>query len=104
VRRRSLHLFAARWIIGDGLARDLCLTGRRIDAREAHRIGMVSAVVREELLMERAIQLAQTVMEAPAVTLQFVKGFFSGNAGKGFEESFQIEHDQAFREIILKHQ
>lgn len=93
-----------RWIVGDGLARDLCLTGRRIDAQEAYRIGLVSAVEKEELLSERAIQLAQTVMEAPAATLQFVKGFFSGNVGKGFEESFQVEHDQAFREIILKHQ
>lgn len=93
-----------RWIVGDGLARDLCLTGRRIDAQEAYRIGLVSAVVREEgLLTERAIQLAQAVMEAPVATLQFTKGFFINNAGKGFEESFQIEHDQAFREIILKH-
>lgn len=92
-----------RWIIGDGLARDLCLTGRRVDAREAHRIGLVSAMEKDELLPERAIQLAQTVMEAPAATLQFVKGVFTGNAGKGFEESFQVEHDQAFREIILKH-
>ncbi len=32
-------------IIGGGLARDLCLTGRRIDAQEALRIGLVSAVV-----------------------------------------------------------
>ncbi|KAF0218950.1 MAG: enoyl-CoA hydratase/carnithine [Geobacteraceae bacterium] len=92
-----------RWIIGDGLARDLCLTGRWIDAQEAHRIGLVSAVEEGELLLERAIQLARTVLEAPAATLQFVKGFFSCNVGKGFEESFQIEHDQAFREIILKH-
>ena len=29
-----------RWIIGEGLARDLCLTGRRILAPEAHRIGL----------------------------------------------------------------
>ena len=28
-----------RWIVGDGIARDLCLTGRRIDAAEAHRPG-----------------------------------------------------------------
>jgi len=92
-----------RWIVGDGLARDFCLTGRRIDAQEAHRIGLVSGVVMEELLLERSIQLAQTVMEAPVATIQFTKGFFINNTGKGFEESFQIEHDQAFREIILKH-
>ena len=34
-----------RWIVGDGIARDLCLTGRRIDADEALRVGLVSRVV-----------------------------------------------------------
>src|SRR5512145_1680543 len=33
-----------RWIVGDGLARDLVLTGRPIDAAEAHRVGLVSRV------------------------------------------------------------
>src|SRR5512145_3300073 len=33
-----------RWIVGDGLARDLALTGRTIDAAEAHRVGLVSRV------------------------------------------------------------
>jgi enoyl-CoA hydratase/carnithine racemase len=30
-----------QWIVGAGIARDLCLTGRRIDATEAHRLGLV---------------------------------------------------------------
>lgn len=91
-----------RWIVGDGHARDLCLTGRRIEALEAYRIGLVSAVETEESLLERAFQLARTILEAPISTLLFVKRFLSGNAGMGFEESFQVEHDQAFQEIILK--
>ncbi len=91
-----------RWIIGDGLARDLCLTGRRIDAQEAHRICLVSEVVEHGMLMERAVQLAATILEAPLATLQFAKKYFTENGGKGFEESFRMEHDQAFREIILK--
>jgi enoyl-CoA hydratase/carnithine racemase len=90
-----------RWIIGDGLARDLCLTGRRIDAREAHRIGLVSEVVEPEKLVERALQLAATILEAPLTTLKFTKWFFTENGGKGFEESFLIEHDRAFQEITL---
>lgn len=91
-----------RWIVGDGLARDLCLTGRRIDAREAHRIGLVSEVIEGNGLQERAVQLAATILEAPLPSLQFTKRFFTENAGKGFEESFSVEHDRAFREIILK--
>jgi enoyl-CoA hydratase len=91
-----------RWIIGDGLARDLCLTGRRIDAQEAHRIGLVSSVNEVSLLRERAIQLAECILEAPPDTLRFVKGVFKESSGKGFEESFLHEHDRAFREILFR--
>ncbi|MDE3091664.1 MAG: enoyl-CoA hydratase/isomerase family protein [Chloroflexota bacterium] len=91
-----------RWIVGDGLARDLCLTGRRIDATEAHRIGLVSQIVAKNDLLERAIQIASTILEMPLETLKFTKAYLSGNFGKGFEESFRIEHDDAFQRFLLR--
>jgi enoyl-CoA hydratase len=91
-----------RWIVGEGIARELCLTGRRIDATEAHRIGLLSDVVIDShALLERAKDLARTILEAPAHALRFTKGYFVANAGLGFEESFQVEHDRAFQEVIL---
>ena len=60
-------------VIGGGLARDLCLSGRRIDAQEALRIGLVSAVVPGERLLEEAKAITRTIAEAPAETLQAVK-------------------------------
>ncbi|OGO52073.1 MAG: hypothetical protein A2148_09505 [Chloroflexi bacterium RBG_16_68_14] len=60
-------------IIGGGLARDLCLSGRRIDAREALRIGLVSAVVPAERLLEEAKAVARIIAEAPPATLRAVK-------------------------------
>ena len=91
-----------RWIIGNGLARDLCLTGRRIDAQEAYRIGLVSEVVKDDTLLERALTIGKMILEAPSETLQFTKKFFIENSGKGFEESFVVEHDNAFKEFLLK--
>ena len=91
-----------RWIIGEGLARDLCLTGRRILAPEAHRIGLVSQVVEKGLLLERTIGIGITILESPSETLRFTKAYLAGNPGKGFEESFRIEHDEAFQKILLK--
>lgn len=91
-----------RWIVGDGIARDLCLTGRRVDAQEAYRIGLVSKVEADDKLLESAVQMARSICEAPAATLRFTKQLFTRNAGRGFEESFEIEHDEAFRQIILK--
>ena len=60
--------------IGGGLARDLCLTGRRIDAQEAHRIGLVSSVVPLDRLLEEATGVASSIAEAPLATLKTVKG------------------------------
>ena len=59
--------------IGGGLARDLCLTGRRIDAQEAHRIGLVSSVVPLDRLLDEATGVASSIAEAPLVALKQVK-------------------------------
>ncbi len=91
-----------RWIIGDGPARHLCLTGRRINAEEALRIGLVSDVVGNEDLRETALKLAREILEAPLPALQYVKGYLKDNANRGFEESFCVEHDKAFQEFLLK--
>lgn len=44
-----------KWIVGEGIARDLCITGRRIDAQEAFRIGLTSEIVEAEGLLTRTI-------------------------------------------------
>lgn len=91
-----------RWIVGEGMARDLCLTGRRIDAIEAYRAGLVSEVVDSDKLLERACQLAVTILEAPMSALRFIKTHMLDHANRGFEESFCVEHDKAFQEFLLR--
>ena len=90
-----------RWIIGEGRARELCLTGRKIDAQEAYQIGLVSRVLKDNDLLEHAIQLGKTILEAPTDALRIAKESFISNSGRGFEESFIIEHDEAFRKVLL---
>ena len=89
------------WLIGAGRARELCLTGRRVEAAEAKQIGLLSEVVPGEDLMALALKVAATILEAPAATLRFAKGMMNGSAGRGFEEAFAVEHDRAFREVLL---
>lgn len=91
-----------KWIVGDGLARDLCLSGRIIDGREAYRIGLVNEVVESDLLLNRAIEIGLKILEAPDRALQTTKKFFTAHAALGFEESFSIEHDKAFQEFLLE--
>lgn len=90
-----------KWIVGEGHARNLCLTGRKIDSEEAYRIGLVSEVVEHDELLQRATHLAKTILEAPLDTLEFTKSYLINNSGKGFEESFYFEHDKAFQEVLL---
>jgi 3-hydroxypropionyl-coenzyme A dehydratase len=89
-----------RWIVGDGVARDLCLTGRRIDAAEAERVGLVGRVVEPDALLEEATTVARQVAEAPQQTLETTKRYLTGNAGFGFEDSFRIEHDDVFDTLL----
>ncbi len=54
-------------LVGSGIAADLIYSGRRIDAAEALRIGLVNAVYAAEELMERTMTLAgQIAANGPA--------------------------------------
>jgi methylglutaconyl-CoA hydratase len=50
--------------IGEKHARDLLLTGRLVDAREAKELGMVNEIVPPELLMDRSRELADVLIAA----------------------------------------
>ena len=90
-----------RWIVGNGIARDLCLTGRKIDSQEALRIGLVSEITENHELLQRAIQIGEIILQAPLDTIKYTKSYFISNGEKGFDESFYIEHDKAFQDILL---
>lgn len=62
-----------REVLGGGIARELCLTGRRIDAQEALRIGLVSKVVPPERLLEEAAAVAAGIAEAPLAAIKATK-------------------------------
>lgn len=64
-------------IIGGGLARDLCLSGRVIDAQEAYRIGLVSKVVPQSQLLMEAKAYAKGMAEAPNEQLKHMKALIT---------------------------
>lgn len=75
----TLFTILAR-IIGGGPARDLAMSGRRIDAQEALRIGLVSKVVPPDRLMDEALSYARMVAEAPLETLKVMKAAIARQA------------------------
>ncbi len=59
--------------VGAGLAKDLILTGRTIDAAEALRIGLVSAVHPSAELMERVLEVATGLAAKSPIALSAAK-------------------------------
>jgi enoyl-CoA hydratase len=52
-------------LVGGSVARDLCLTGRIVDANEAHRLGLVSRVVPPTELMAVTREVARSIAAFP---------------------------------------
>jgi enoyl-CoA hydratase/carnithine racemase len=58
---------------GSGLALDLALTGRRIDADEALRLGLVSQVVPDDDLDEVVLDMARSIAERSPLVVRFLR-------------------------------
>lgn len=58
-----------RELVGGASARDLVLTGRRVDADEALRLGLVSRLVDEGQALPAAIEVAVDIAKAPREVL-----------------------------------
>ena len=68
-------------LVGGAVARDLCLTGRKIDAAEALRLGVVSTVVEPEAVAAVAIERAIAIATAPRDVLLRTKAKIARRAG-----------------------
>lgn len=83
-------------VVGEGLARDLCLTGRKIDANEALRIGLINKVAPFGKLVEEAKAFAKQINEAPDQTLKTLKKIFIEVTDLGeFERTYRAALDAA---------
>jgi enoyl-CoA hydratase len=56
-------------VVGMGRALELILTGRPVEAEEAHRIGLVNEVVEPGRHVERALELAEKIASFPQETM-----------------------------------
>jgi enoyl-CoA hydratase/carnithine racemase len=56
-------------LVGGAVARDLCFTGRRIDAAESERLGLVTLRVPDAQVLDEALGLAAGIARAPREVL-----------------------------------
>src|SRR5919201_1150337 len=78
-------------IVGYGRAMELLITGRRIDVREAERIGLVNEVVPRGAALERAQELAHQIAALPQGAIRSDKETVVTGVGRTLEERLQIE-------------
>ncbi len=78
-------------IVGRGVAMDLILTGRAIDAAEALRIGLVSQVVPAADLMESARKIALRILRNGPLAIRAAMQSVDHGLDVGFEQGCRME-------------
>lgn len=86
-------------IVGMGRALELILTGRPVEAEEAHRIGLVNEVVEPGRHLERALELAERIAAFPQETMLADRRAAIEGFGLSLEDGLALEHELG-REVL----
>jgi enoyl-CoA hydratase len=71
---------------------EILLTGNRIDAREAYRIGLVNHVLPARQVMAKAEELAATIVANGPLAVRAIKEAVVKSSGGSLAEGFAIEN------------
>ncbi|MBV9486562.1 MAG: enoyl-CoA hydratase/isomerase family protein [Frankiaceae bacterium] len=85
---------------GAGWAKYLALTGRRIDAATAERIGLVQLVTTPEELDEAALQVAREIRDNAPLAVQSIKRTINEFADRGLTDAMRFEALSAAVEFV----
>lgn len=82
-------------LVGRGRALEMILSGARIDAREALRIGLVERVVPAAEVLASALELAKTLAAKAPVALRYAKEAVVKGLELPLADGLRLEHDLA---------
>jgi len=82
-----------------GRALELILTGRPVDAEEAHRIGLINEVVSPGMHLERALELAEKIAAFPQETMLADRRGAIEGFGMPLADGLELEH-QLGRQVL----
>ena len=85
--QRLVHL------VGRGKALQMVLTGERVDAHEACRIGLIDKVVDPDELMKTAMDMAHKMASKGPIALRFVKEAVLKGMDMTLEQGLRLESD-----------
>jgi crotonobetainyl-CoA hydratase len=81
------------------IAMEMLLTGRWLDAQEAHRWGFVNEVVAAEGLMERAWELAHLIESGPPLVYAAIKEIVREAEGRDFSTTMNKVTKRQFKSV-----
>ena len=80
-------------LVGPAKALEICLSGNLVDAKEAHRIGLVNEVVRKEELLAAAERLAQAILKGAPISVRFIKEAVCKGMELPLDQGLRLEAD-----------
>ena len=86
-------------LVGPSRALEICLTGRRVAADEADRIGLATAVVHRADLDGTVADLAAAVLAADRGAVAEIKGLFAGALPRSYAEQDRAEREAQTRRL-----
>jgi enoyl-CoA hydratase/carnithine racemase len=87
-------------IIPKGIALEMLLTGKPIDAKEAYRIGLVNRITPPDQLMNVAMKIAEDICQNGPVAVRAVKEAVLRGGDMSIEDGLRLE--EYFSRIILQ--
>jgi enoyl-CoA hydratase len=80
-------------VVGAGRAHEIMLTGREVDAHEAERIGLVTAVVPDDQLLDHAMLQARQIVGLSPMGVRMTKeGMWSALEIPGLQAAIDLEN------------
>jgi enoyl-CoA hydratase/carnithine racemase len=89
-------------VVGFARAMEMIITGRRVDVREAERIGLVNEVVPKGKALERAQELAREIAALPQGAIRSDKESVMRGIGRTLEERLRIEAEMTISMFLRK--
>ena len=80
-------------LVGLGKAVEMCITGDKVDAAEAERIGLVNRVVAQDRLMQDSLVLAGRLAQLPTQAIGLMKRAFNRSFQASLEDQLSYEAD-----------
>ncbi len=87
-------------IVGMGHAMEIILSGERVDAEHAYRIGLVNKIVPQEKLLETSLAYAQMLASRSPLSQRFAKEVIKRSAGMHMDEALRLE-SRSFHDVGL---